>query len=151
MTIISDATIWSITYDHNWWHYLRQKLARIVNYDCNCSFIVLATVIKIINYYRKTFIVQATGRNGGIFKHRWTFDFILITFVNAKWMKFKPNFVQTFLQSFAVNYKSFLTKTFCFDWILYQFISFMTKIFCSAQISELPRFKTYAFFSNARY
>jgi len=35
--------------------------ARIVNYDCNSSFIVLATVITIINYDRKTFIVQATG------------------------------------------------------------------------------------------
>ena len=30
-----------------------------LNYDC--SFIVLATVIMIINYNRKTFIVQATG------------------------------------------------------------------------------------------
>jgi hypothetical protein len=35
--------------------------ARIVNYDRNCSFIVLATVITIVNYDRKTFIVQATG------------------------------------------------------------------------------------------
>ena len=34
--------------------------ARIVNYDCNSSFIVLATVITIINYDHKTFIVQAT-------------------------------------------------------------------------------------------
>jgi hypothetical protein len=33
----------------------------IVNYDGNCSFIVLATVITIVNYNRKTFIVQATG------------------------------------------------------------------------------------------
>ncbi len=33
----------------------------IVNYNCNCSFIVLATVITIINYDHKTFIVQATG------------------------------------------------------------------------------------------
>ncbi len=32
----------------------------IVNYDHNHSFIVLATVITIINYNRKTFIVQAT-------------------------------------------------------------------------------------------
>jgi hypothetical protein len=36
-------------------------LAMIVNYDCNHSFIVLATVITIINYVRKTFMVQATG------------------------------------------------------------------------------------------
>jgi hypothetical protein len=35
--------------------------ARIVNYDCNCSFIVLATVIMIVNYDRHLFIVQATG------------------------------------------------------------------------------------------
>jgi len=34
----------------------------IVNYDRNHSFIVLATVIMIVNYDRKTFIVQATGR-----------------------------------------------------------------------------------------
>jgi hypothetical protein len=33
--------------------------ARIVNYDCNCSFIVLATVITIVNYDRHLFIVQA--------------------------------------------------------------------------------------------
>ncbi len=32
----------------------------IVNYDCNHSFIVLANVIKIVYYNRKTFIVQAT-------------------------------------------------------------------------------------------
>ena len=36
---------------------LRVELARIVNYDRNCSFIVLATVITIVNYNRKTFIV----------------------------------------------------------------------------------------------
>jgi hypothetical protein len=35
--------------------------ARIVNYDRNCSFIVLATVIMTINYNCETFIVQATG------------------------------------------------------------------------------------------
>jgi len=33
----------------------------IVNYDHNCSFIVLGTVITIVNYDHKTFIVQATG------------------------------------------------------------------------------------------
>jgi hypothetical protein len=33
----------------------------IVNYDHNCSSIVLATVITIVNYDHKTFIVQATG------------------------------------------------------------------------------------------
>ncbi len=64
MMIISDATVWSVTYDHNWQHKQRQELARIINYDCNCSFLVLATVITIINYDRKTFIVQATGKMG---------------------------------------------------------------------------------------
>jgi len=32
----------------------------IVNYNSNHSFIVLATVITILNYERKTFIVHAT-------------------------------------------------------------------------------------------
>ncbi len=36
--------------------------ARFVNYDHNCSFIVLATVITIVNYDRHLFIVQATGK-----------------------------------------------------------------------------------------
>jgi hypothetical protein len=35
--------------------------AMIVNYNHNHSFIVLATVIMIVNYSSKTFIVQATG------------------------------------------------------------------------------------------
>jgi hypothetical protein len=35
-------------------------LAKIINYDHNHSFIVLATVITIVNYDHKTFIVQAT-------------------------------------------------------------------------------------------
>ncbi len=60
MTIVSDATIWSITYNYNWWHKLRLELASIINYDHKCSFIVLATVITIVNYDHKTFIVQAT-------------------------------------------------------------------------------------------
>jgi hypothetical protein len=33
----------------------------IINYNRNHSFIVLATVITIVNYNRKTFIVQAPG------------------------------------------------------------------------------------------
>jgi hypothetical protein len=32
----------------------------IINYDHNSSFTVLASVIMIVNYDRKTFIVQAT-------------------------------------------------------------------------------------------
>ena len=38
-------------------------LAMMVNYDRNHSFTVLATVITIVNYDCKTFIVQATGVN----------------------------------------------------------------------------------------
>ncbi len=34
----------------------------IINYDRYCSFIVLTTVIKIINYDCKTFIAHATGK-----------------------------------------------------------------------------------------
>jgi hypothetical protein len=34
--------------------------ARIINYNRNCSFIVLATVIIIVNYDCHLFIVQAT-------------------------------------------------------------------------------------------
>ncbi len=37
-------------------------MARVVNYNRNFSFIVLATVITVVNYDRKTFIVQATGQ-----------------------------------------------------------------------------------------
>ncbi len=37
------------------------KLASTINYNHNCSFIVLATVITIVIYKHKTFIVQATG------------------------------------------------------------------------------------------
>ncbi len=35
-----------------------------ITYDCNHSFIILATVIMIINYDHKTFIVQATDWAG---------------------------------------------------------------------------------------
>jgi hypothetical protein len=35
-------------------------LAMIINYNLNHSFIVLATVITIVNYDHKTFILQAT-------------------------------------------------------------------------------------------
>jgi hypothetical protein len=39
----------------------KDALVMIINYDRNHSFIVQATVITILNYNRKTFIVQATG------------------------------------------------------------------------------------------
>jgi hypothetical protein len=42
--------------------------ARIINYDCNCSFIVLATVITIVNYDRHLFIVQATEHRAATIK-----------------------------------------------------------------------------------
>ncbi len=35
--------------------------AKVITYDSNSSFITLATVITIVNYDHKTFIVQATG------------------------------------------------------------------------------------------
>ncbi len=35
----------------------------IINYDRNHSFIVLATVITIVNYDRKTFIIHATYKH----------------------------------------------------------------------------------------
>jgi hypothetical protein len=37
--------------------------ASIVNYNSNCSFIVLATVITILNYNRKTFIGQVNEQH----------------------------------------------------------------------------------------
>jgi hypothetical protein len=33
--------------------------ARVITYNCNSSFIILSTVIMIVNYDCKTFIVQA--------------------------------------------------------------------------------------------
>jgi hypothetical protein len=41
--------------------------AMIVNYDRNHNFIVLATVITIVNYDRKTFIVLATDHK--VYQH----------------------------------------------------------------------------------
>jgi hypothetical protein len=52
--------------------------ARIVNFDRNCSFIVLATVITIVNYNRKIFIVQATG-------HTLSFKFSSLKGTPTKW------------------------------------------------------------------
>jgi len=39
---------------------MTQAKASVVNYDCNSSIIVLATVITIVNYNRNSFIIQAT-------------------------------------------------------------------------------------------
>ncbi len=52
--------------------------ARIINYDRNCSFIVLTIVIKIVNYNRKTFIVQGTG-------HTLSFKFSPLKGTPTKW------------------------------------------------------------------
>jgi hypothetical protein len=41
--------------------------ARIINYDRNCSFIVLATVITIVNYDHHLFIVQVTELFAAVF------------------------------------------------------------------------------------
>ncbi len=64
MTIVSDAPNCAVTYDCNWRHQLRLgstlAKARVINYDRNSSFIILGTVITIVNYDRKTFIIQAT-------------------------------------------------------------------------------------------
>jgi hypothetical protein len=51
-TIVNYASVWSITYNRN-----LRSLA-MANPSCDGSFIKLATVIMIINYDRKTFIVQ---------------------------------------------------------------------------------------------
>jgi hypothetical protein len=52
------ASVWRVSYDYNLRSFLRLAKAGL-NYDH--SFIVLATVITIVNYNRKTFIVQASG------------------------------------------------------------------------------------------
>jgi hypothetical protein len=46
LTIVRDATIWSVSLGS---YLMTLAKAKIVNYDCNCSFIVQATVITIIN------------------------------------------------------------------------------------------------------
>jgi hypothetical protein len=48
----------SLNYDHSF--IVLATVIRIVNYD-HKTVIVLATVIRIVNYDRKTFIVQSTG------------------------------------------------------------------------------------------
>ncbi len=58
--IVNYASVWSIDYDHILLSQLRLAKASL-NYDQ--SFIVLAPVITITNYDRKTFIVQATAVN----------------------------------------------------------------------------------------
>ncbi len=52
------ALVWSIGHDHNLWSHLRIAKASL-NFDHSC--LVLATIITIVNYGFKTFIVQATG------------------------------------------------------------------------------------------
>ncbi len=58
MTIVSDATIWSITYDRNWWGWLRLKQRLRPRWS---TFIVQA-LFMIVTYDRQNiFIIQATG------------------------------------------------------------------------------------------
>ncbi len=58
--IISDApNCGIITYDRNWQHYLMLGSSITII----SSFIIQANVITIVNYDRKTFIVQATDEN----------------------------------------------------------------------------------------
>jgi hypothetical protein len=56
--IVNYTSVWSVTYDHNLQSYL--KLAK-ASQSYDHSFKVLATVITIVNYDHKTFIVQAAG------------------------------------------------------------------------------------------
>jgi hypothetical protein len=53
--------------------------AKIVNYDCNCRFIVQATINMIVNYDRKTFIIQATGLNNDRKKFLRSFVNVIFT------------------------------------------------------------------------
>ncbi len=55
LMIVRDATIWSVSLGL---YLMTLAKAKIFNCDHNCIFIVLATVIMIVNYDRKTFIVQ---------------------------------------------------------------------------------------------
>ncbi len=42
---------------------LSLSLSKNCKYDSNCSFIILATVITIVNYDHRIYIVQATGHD----------------------------------------------------------------------------------------
>ena len=56
MMIISDATTWSIAYDHNWWQKLRLRLGLI-------KMSIVQASLMIVTYDRQNiFIVQATGK-----------------------------------------------------------------------------------------
>ena len=55
--------------------------ARVVNYDHNSSFIGLATVITIVNYNCKTFMVQATGVAAFLWPSLALFSSLKIIFV----------------------------------------------------------------------
>jgi hypothetical protein len=43
----------------------------------------------------------------GLFEHKLTLDFILLTFVDAKWTKSMPTFVKSFNKSWPVKFKRF--------------------------------------------
>jgi hypothetical protein len=50
----------------------------------------------------------------GLFEHKRTLDFILLTFVHAKLTKFKPAFVQTCDKFHQYSTKDFLNSNFQF-------------------------------------
>jgi hypothetical protein len=61
----------------------------------DCSFIVLATVITIVNYNHKTFIVQATGdmkpRNLDLYqKHKEHFFAVFLSWCQWQWLDSNP-------------------------------------------------------------
>jgi hypothetical protein len=87
----------------------------------------------------KTFIKNVlVGWKKGLFEHKCVLAFISLTFVHAKWTKSRPTFVQTFNWVWQHWTKVFYNKTCSFYEILYCFVSLMAKIFCSAQILQIP-------------
>ncbi len=60
--------------------------ARIINYDRNCSFIVLATVITIVNYNCHLYIVQATDFSNSKNFILFSFTYPWSSFNIRRWM-----------------------------------------------------------------
>ncbi len=52
------------------------------------------------------------GRKNGFLQHKLILGFILLTFIHAKWMKFKPTFVRNFNKIWMESLKDFLNTTF---------------------------------------
>ncbi len=85
---------------------------------------------------RRSSVLSLPQKAQYINEHKWTVAFISFTKQygwNLSELLFRP------LTKFGGKlWKFSLTKTFGFDWISYCFISFMTKIFRSAWILQLP-------------